>query len=361
MAYAWWHQRKDELIALAGRGYPCLVYNEETLNDILFDLLSMEGIEKVFFPVRTNAHPAVLEKARSMGTGFACCSAQELESLLGLFPDLSPERILLIPDPRGDEKMHRAFHSGVSVVLKSLDALWAFEDTLKGREILVWISSKPRDEKGLTDDGKPGIAPADMAALTEGVKTRQAGAVGLYASIEDFQGTNPSDVEWLSSWDGIGNLLEEPRVFVLAGVRSDLEGVDPAAAGRIVEALQERYPKAAIWLEPSSRIVSPAGGLLARGDPVVKHKDKVSILNDSGKKVVVPLGDKSPPHEVVNLSGLERGFGERPGVPADVLFITNMGAADTYSVGKKKLREAVSEHYLRARSICKVDWRLPKC
>jgi diaminopimelate decarboxylase/aspartate kinase len=361
--HPWWHERKEELVALAERASPCLVYNEEILNDTLFDLLCMEGIEKVFYPVRANAHPAILEKAHSLGTGFACHSVQEVDSLFGRFPDLSPERILLIPDAGRDEKMDRAFHSGVSVVVKSLDALWAWADALKGQDILVGVSSKPGDEWDVEqlEGGNPGIALADVHAFAEGAEKIQTAVVGLYASIEACHMTNTGAVEFFSQWDGIRSSLEKPSVFVLAGVWNDLEGMDLAATGRIVEALQDRYEKAAIWLDPGSPLVSPAGGLLAKGGEVVRQREEAFIETDSGKKIVFPLGGKHLPHEVVNLSRLQGEGGEMQSVSADVLFITNMGAADMYFTGKKKLREAVSEHYLRARSICQVDWRLSKC
>ena len=361
--HPWWHERKEELLAQAERASPCLVYNEETLNDTLFDLLCMEGTEKVFYPVRANAHPAILDKAHSLGAGFACCSGQEVDSLFGRFPDLSPERILLIPDAGRAEKMDRAFHSGVSVVVKSLDALWAWADALKGRDILVWVSSKLGDERheSRREEGNPGIALADVHAFAEGAEKIQTAVVGLYASVEACHMTNTGAVEFFSQWDGIRSSLEKPSVFVLAGVRKDLEGMDLAATGRIVEALQEQYPKAAIWLDPGSPLVSPAGGLLAKGGEVVRQREEAFIETDSGKKIVFPLGGKHPRHHVVNLSRLQGEGGEVQSVPADVFFITNMGAADMYSAGNTRLREAVAEHYLRARSICQVDWRLPKC
>ena len=64
----WWHARKGELLALAEEGSPLCVYNEETLNETLFDLLSIEAVNRVFYPVKANPHPKILEKAYELDT-----------------------------------------------------------------------------------------------------------------------------------------------------------------------------------------------------------------------------------------------------------------------------------------------------
>ena len=353
--HPWWDQRKDELIALAEERSPCLVYNEETLNDILFDLLFIEGVERVFYPVRANPHPVILEKAYSMGAGFACLSSLEMDTLLGLFPDLSPDRFLLVPDTQRAETLDQAFHSGVSVVLKSLDAFWAWEDFLKGRDILVWVSSRDahKGEDDARERSEAGVPLWDMDAFIERAGALKSAVVGLYATL-DWARNNPE--KWFSHCDGIWNRLDKAAVFVLAGLSAgrDPGGIDTAATAATAEALQDRYPEAAIWLDPGSAILSQAGGLLIKGRKIVGQKEGAFIETYSGERVVISRPGKGPSHDVVNLSRLEDRV-EGKGDTRDVLLIiTNMGAAEMYSTAKTGLRVAVSEHYLRARSICQV-------
>ena len=66
----WWHARKDELIALAAKESPIYVYNEETLNETLFDLLSLDPLDLLFYPVHANPHPKILRKVFEMDVGF---------------------------------------------------------------------------------------------------------------------------------------------------------------------------------------------------------------------------------------------------------------------------------------------------
>lgn len=352
--HPWWDQRKDELIALAEKRSPCLVYNEETLNDTLFDLLCIEAVERVFYPVRANPHPTILEKAYRMGAGFTCLSGLEMDRLFGLFPDLSPDRILLVADTQRAETLDRAFHSGVSVVLKSLDALWAWADFLKGRDILVWVSSGDAHKKAddARERSKPGVPLWDMDAFIERAGALKSAVVGLYASLD---WARSGLEEWFSHCDGIWNRMEKASIFVLAGlsVGRDLGGIDTAATAAIVEALQERYHDAAIWLDPGSAILSQAGGLLIKGRKIVRQNEGAFIETDSEEKIIIPWPGKGSPHDVVNLSRLEDRV-EGKGDTRDVLLITNMGAPEMYSTAKTELREAVSEHYLRARRICQV-------
>ena len=59
LSQEWWHARKAELLALAEEGSPLYVYNEETLNETLFDLLSIEAVNRIFYPVKISGQETV--------------------------------------------------------------------------------------------------------------------------------------------------------------------------------------------------------------------------------------------------------------------------------------------------------------
>jgi diaminopimelate decarboxylase/aspartate kinase len=364
----WWEQRRDDLLALAEKRPSCLVYNEETLNDTLFDLLVLEGVERVFYPVRANPHPTILEKAHRMGAGFSCLSHLEVESVLRLLPDLSPDRILLVPDGTAGETGERAFHSGVSVVMKSLDVLRAWGECLKGRNILAGISSRAvhKREDAFRRRSGPGVPLEEMDAFLERAGNLGCAVAGLYVSVEDADWASFRAGAFFSFWKAIRSRLEKARVFVLAGScpGNDCEGIDRAATAMVVEALQARYPEGVIWLDPGFSMVSEAGGLLVRASKTRPHKGGFVVETASGKERVVPLGGEGPRHHVVNLSRLENKGpgsasmkGPREGLSfqeGDILLLTNMGDSERVLPGGARLRDVFSEHYLRARRICQV-------
>ena len=49
-----------------GRG-PVHVLIDEILNEILFDLVCIEAVEKIFYETGVNPHPRILEKVYKLG------------------------------------------------------------------------------------------------------------------------------------------------------------------------------------------------------------------------------------------------------------------------------------------------------
>ena len=52
----WWYLRAADLLALGKSRVPLYVYNEETLNEIFFDLSATEVIAGLFYPFEANFH-----------------------------------------------------------------------------------------------------------------------------------------------------------------------------------------------------------------------------------------------------------------------------------------------------------------
>jgi len=78
---------------MSGQESPLYVFNEETLNEIFFDLLSIDAIDRLFYPVHANPHPKILRKGVEMGLGFRCISCDEMDGLSKAFPRLDPEHV----------------------------------------------------------------------------------------------------------------------------------------------------------------------------------------------------------------------------------------------------------------------------
>jgi diaminopimelate decarboxylase/aspartate kinase len=369
--HPWWFSRKNEIMILGEEKSPCFVYNEESLNDTLFDLLCIEGFETVFYPVQANPHPGILEKAYDMGTGFRCLSWRETEHVLRLLPGIAPHRMLVAPDTGTAETWERAFTSGFHVVLKSVDALRAWPDRFRGREILVWVSAGDvnKGNADVREPTEPCFTLFDMDRLLETSEKVKADVVGLYAWPDEPCWMQAGVEQSFSYLEGIWNRLEKASIFVLAGAsqKPGLGGIDIAATAETAEALQWRHPEAKFWLDPGSLIVSDAGALLIKAQTIVHQEEGFCIGTDSGKKIIIACGGKGPHHEVVNLTRLGRSVGEDGdeivmGVSSpiwsfeagDILLITNMGAAERHSSAKTGLPELITEHYLRARRICQV-------
>ncbi len=108
----WWHERREELIDLCTDSFPLIVYNEETLNDLFFDLLSMDSIDRHLYAVWSNPHPGTLRKAFEMGLDFLIGNIKEQKHVEASCPGIGPERFFFTPEARSFPKISIRNRSG---------------------------------------------------------------------------------------------------------------------------------------------------------------------------------------------------------------------------------------------------------
>ena len=247
MVTDWWQSRKDELLAMAGRKSPLYVFNEEILNETLFDLLSIDAIDRLFYPLRANSHPKILRKAFELDVGFTCTSSDALDGLMEKLPKLAPERILFFPDNASGEDFERAFHGGVNVVVNDLNTLKAWPGIFRNRDIFI-----SRD-----------------------VGHEQGGNGLMETSIKGFYLCPTIDSPPLWDIDETTVFLDESLIRFSQGsililrngmsVGVDHENVimDIPALADYLYAIKDGCPQAILWLEVPDMILSSAGVLIA--------------------------------------------------------------------------------------------------
>ena len=321
MANDWWHSRKEELLALAGKGSPIYVYNEETLNDTLFDLLSIDALDVLFYPVHANSHPKVLRKACEMDVGFKCISCDEVTRLLESYPKLTPQRILFEPEHAYDEIFERAFHYGAHVLVNGLCALKERRGVFKDREIFIFM--KMGHEQGNTGISTP-------------ILGKETGA----------------------------SVNHEKDVMDIPDLRDHLETIKDAC------------PQYKLWLELPDLMVSQAGALLAEVTETGEEGGTRYIRINMDMQDSIYDGLRGAPHQIINLSKRydeemvikTRIIAQNKGpentidfmkVPAsvekgDILLFSNMGVYGPGMDFDEKGRNSVPEHYMSARSMCQV-------
>ena len=115
----WWHLRNEELTTLAQNQEPFYVYNEETLNEIFFDLSAMDALSGLFYPYHLNFHQPILQKAFELDAHFRCNSLLEVASLKEHFQKLAPGRIFLLSDHEHRKDCEAALHQGLHVAVRA--------------------------------------------------------------------------------------------------------------------------------------------------------------------------------------------------------------------------------------------------
>ena len=360
METQWWQPRRDELLALASQATPLYVFNEETLNDTLFDLLSMEALGCLLYPVHANPDSKMLRKAFEQGVGFWCISCDEMDGLLERFPYLDPQRIVFSPKAPNGQDFERAFDKGACAVVNDLDVLTEWPDVFRGRRVFI---------------------PGDLGSDEGRLRLKGIPVQGFYALLK---GDSPSAC---SPDDTVSLLTEALRHFpegkiLILGCGTEQvmddgrDGMDIPAMGEYLEAIGHAFPGFNLWLELPNRMLAHAGVLMVR---VVEAGGKAGtrcVRVNAGMETLSGNGRSGISHGIVNLSRPDSQktisptciIGEAGGpeyrmdlskAPAsieegDILAFTNMGApgAEKYSTGKGW--HAVPQHYLNARKMCPV-------
>ncbi|MBW1862855.1 MAG: hypothetical protein JRJ02_10845 [Deltaproteobacteria bacterium] len=239
MANDWWHCRKEELLAVAGEECPIYVYNEEVLNETLFDLLAMDAIDGLFYPLHANPHPKILRKAFELDVRFKCVSFNEMTSVFENFPKLAPQQILFVPDHDHGEDFERAFHYGVQVV----------PGIFKNKEISICI---------------------DMCDEQWGSGLIETSVSGLYIRpkinsppLGDLNETISFLIEASGHFPEISTLILGNDMGVSVNQEKDI--MDISVMGEHLEAIKDACPQFRLWLELPAYMVSYAGVLLANG------------------------------------------------------------------------------------------------
>jgi len=360
MGPLWWWLRSDELLDLVRQTSPLHVLNEETLNEVFFDLLSLFGVERLLYPVYANPHRKILEKAWDLDAGFSCVTYQEMTHLLKDFPRLDPERILLLPSVASDRFLEHAWEPNVCGVLSDLSRMKRVPDSLGKKRGFIHV-----------DQWRKKAGTGRITSYLRGVYWFS----NLISPCPDDSHAArrfiSKAVEQLP--EGFTLVLGNDRtIHTSAG--NDCVGLQ--SLSDYLGDIKEANPRVAVWLELPFAMLSSAGALLTRvvetgtrGDlPFVRVNLENTLRGrDRGMGMyrrVINLSrpDMTKTRPVMILggqAGLSQGrvlIWDAPRVieADDVLLFTHMGALGLETDSDTKAMQNVPTQYLQARSMCPV-------
>lgn len=349
------------MLAMAGRGSPLYVFNEETLNEILFDLLSIDAVDRLFYPVHANPHPKILRKAVEQGVGFRCISWNEMDLLLRDFPRLDPEHIVFFPAAAQDREFARAFDCGVHVVVYNLSAIRRRPDLFQDRRFFI--------------RGDAGAHHREIGFTGTSIR-------GLYCSLKpDAPPVSGPDEMRPFLTEALVRFPDKPTLILGNGMEQEMDReqawVDVPGLDEYLDAVAHAYPRFNLWLELPHGMLARAGVLITRVVEAGEEKGRRWIRINADMQSPIHNGRRGIYHGIVNLSrsdsnktnsttaiiGQAGGPGNRidfPDAPAviqegDVLIFTNMGATGAEVSPEDECWKGFPQDYLHARSLCPVD------
>lgn len=312
---AWWRLRREQLLAVLGDRDCAYVYDLATAVEQARALRAMRSVERVFYAIKANPHPVILNALADAGLGFECVSRAEVERVQQAVPGIASGRVLFTPNfaPRAEYRW--ALEQGLRVTVDNLYVLRAWGEDFHGREILLRLDTgqaQGHHDKVRTagHDSKFGVPPDEFPELAAAVAAAGARVVGLHA----HGGSGGFELAgWLASARVLAAAaadFPEARVLNLGGglgvpdqperAPFDLAAFD-AALGRFRAA----HPAHALWLEPGRFLVAQAGVLLARVTQT-KGKGPMRYVGVStGMNSLIRPALYGAWHEIVNLSRLD--------------------------------------------------------
>lgn len=316
-APAWWRGRREQLLALAGQGTPRYVYDLATVRERARSLTATVAVDRCFYAIKANPHPAILKAIAGEGFGLECVSQGEFEHVFASLPELSPGRVLFTPSFAPRREYEAAFARGIIVTLDNIEALQRWPEVFRGRTIWLRIDlghGEGHHEKVRTGGvaAKFGLPMTRFDAFIEEARKLDVRISGLHAhlgsGIEDPQHWRGVYAHLAGLADSVGTIetidiggglpipyTPEAPDFDLALWRSGLEEIKSA------------YPRYGLVIEPGRYLVAESGALLLAVTQVIEKDGVLRIGCDAGMNALMRPAMYEAYHGIFNLSRLDDG------------------------------------------------------
>lgn len=311
---SWWAKKREALLAQAALGTPRYVYDLATVRARARELRGIGALDRRFYAIKANPHPAMLAALEEEGFGFECVSAGELEHVFSLFPRLDPTRVLFTPSFAARAEYAVALAKDVWVTLDSTYPLIHWPELFRGRDL--WLRLDPGYGRGHHEKVRTGGTAAKFGMPLEGMDAFVAEAHKLGARIFGLHAHLGSGIFDADHWrDVFGRLagvadrlgtIEALNLGGGLGVAStpqaepfDMDGL--AAALAQARALCPQY---SLWMEPGRYLVAEAGVLLLHATQVVEKSGVLRVGVNGGMNTLLRPALYNARHEIANLTRL---------------------------------------------------------
>ena len=370
---SWWRGRAAELCELAADGRARYVYHLPTVEHQARSIRSsLPSVDRVYYSMKANPHPRILETVVQEGLGIECVSAAEVLRAREILGNDVP--LLFTPNFCPVREYAIATAAGAELTIDGPEPFDLEPELFRGLRIGVRIDpgrGLGHHAKVLTAGARAkfGHPKEEFEELVRAVERAGASIVGLHAHVgsgildpgawaETGRALSPllervPDIEWIDLGGGLG-VQERPGQPVLC-----LEEVEHA-----LHELCRDLGDIKIRLEPGRFLSSEAGVLLAPVTQVRRKGDVKFIGCSTGMNSFLRPALYGAWHGIHNLSrigapaagywnvvgpicetsdvlGSDRMLPESQ--PGDVLLVENAGAYGAVMTSRYNLREPAEE------------------
>ncbi|HEU4773076.1 MAG TPA: bifunctional aspartate kinase/diaminopimelate decarboxylase [Lysobacter sp.] len=308
----WWSAARPALLERARAGTPRYVYDLDTVRDRARALAETAAVDRCFYAIKANPHPAILRTLTVEGFGLECVSLGELEHVFATLPELSPQRVLFTPSFAPRREYEAAFARGVTVTLDNVEALHRWPDLFRGRTIWLRLDLGRGDghhEKVRTGGiaAKFGLPLAKFDEFLDRAHQLDIRISGLHAHL----GSGIEDPRhWREVYANLAGLADEAgnveSIDIGGGLpvpyTPDAQDFDLAAWRDGLDEIKAAYPRYALVIEPGRYLVAEAGVLLLSVTQVVEKDGVHRVGCDAGMNALLRPAMYDAWHGIHNLS-----------------------------------------------------------
>ena len=377
---AWWRQprQRERLLQLAAQATPRYAYHLPTVRERARALNAIAAIDRRYYAIKANPHPAILRALVEEGFGLECVSQGELQRAFEAVPGLDPARVLFTPNFAPIHEYQAAFARGVTVTVDNVELLQRWPELFRGRALWLRIDLGHGDGHhakvntgGL--EAKFGLPAQRVEEFVHAARQLDVRITGLHAHLG-------SGIETVDHWrrvvdelGGFARRIGSVEVVDIGGglpipYSDDDEPFDLAAWAQGLASIKAVHPMFELAIEPGRFLVGEAGVLLAHATQVVDKDGIRRVGLDAGMNALIRPALYDAWHDILNLSRLDAPtdgefdvvgpicessdvFGRRVKLPAatapgDAMLVADAGAYGYSMASEYNLRALPAEDVL---------------
>ena len=370
----WWQNQQQQLLNIADDFGSAYVYSLQGVRHQAQKLLAINNCDRIFYAIKANNQPQVLQALYQQGIGFECVSPNELKLVLSLFENIDPKRILFSPNFAPIEDYQYALEQGVHVNLDNIFILQQWPEVFKDQDIILRLDlGQGRGHhdhvKTAGIQSKFGIPINEIALLHLVIEQVGCNIIGLHShsgsGILDSANWNETalklcqiaeefpNVRYIDLGGGLG-IVDKPQQTALNLAQLDEN----------LGEIKKLFSQYEFWLEPGRYLVAEQGVLVSRVTQIKGKGEQQYIGIETGMNSLIRPALYGAYHPIANLSRLDAPktiqanivgpiceSGDKLGVDrampeteaGDIIVIANAGAYGATMASDYNLRQRARE------------------
>ncbi len=313
----WWRapRLRGQLLELAAQGTPRYVYHLPTVRARARQLQAVAALDRRYYAIKANPHPAILRALAAEGFGLECVSLGEVEHVFEVLPELAPARVLFTPSFAPIGEYAAALARGVNVTVDNVELLRRWPDVFGDRTL--WLRIDLGHGDGHHRKVNTGGKEAKFGLSAQRVDEFMDVARGLGVRVTGIHAHLGSGVESSGHWQqvvdelaGFARRIGSVEILDIGGglpvpYSDDDEPFDLDAWAAGLAAVKAVHPAFQLAVEPGRFLVAEAGVLLAHATQVVEKDGVRRVGLDAGMNALLRPALYDAWHDIANLSRLE--------------------------------------------------------